>query len=245
MARKSKKTKRAINWTAVVWTVLIVNVLVGLMFSPITSVRHLRVLGAQPHDLQRIDSLAEALRGRPFARVGALQLESAVLGQRDVYNAKLTHNLFGSAILTVKYRTPIAVMANDPHIFLDREGVIFGSPEANEGLRKVDLDPDYAQPGVALTLPWPSQDVADLCTKLDSFDQLKDAAVHLDTTGRLLIVREDKHTVDLGGTGQIDEKLAKLKGILEEDPNLLDKVASLSLADPAHPAYKQLKGNTQ
>jgi hypothetical protein len=241
MPRKSKKKKRkAINWPVVIWTLFVLNVLWGLLYSPLTSIRHMRVVGAQPHDAQRIDSLAQNLRGRPFARVGAAQFESAVLGQRDVYDARLSHNLFGSALVKVTYRQPVAVLGSDPHTYLDGQGVIFGSPEEITGVRRLDLDPAYAQPGVALTLPWPSQQVAELCIKLNSFDQLRDAAVHLDTTGRLLISREDNHAIDLGGTAQLDEKLAKLKSILEADPQLLDHVQSLSLADPTHPASKPL-----
>lgn len=227
------------------WTLFVVNVLVGLLFSPMTSIRKLRVLGAQPHDEDRLTSLGHALQGRPFARVGVTQLESDVLRQRDVYDARLSHNLFGSAVLTLKYRRPIAELVGAPHTYLDDQGVIFGSPEPIQGLRQVALSPDYMRAGVALTLPWPSVSVAELITKLDSFDQLKNAAVHLDTTGRLLISRKDKHTVDLGGSGQLDDKLAKLRSMLEEQPQLLDRVQALSLADPMHPAFKPIRNASQ
>ena len=243
MARKSKRKKKALNWPAIVWTLFVANVLLGLFFSPMTSVRHVRVVGAQPHDEDRIQSLAQSLRGRPFGRVGAKEFESSVLQQRDVYEATLSHNLFGSALVKVQYRTPVATLAGFPRTYLDADGVIFGSPEPYPGVRELDLDPEYAEPGMALTLPWPTKQVAELCTRLGSFDQLKDAAVHLDQTGRLLISREDKHTVDLGGTEQFDEKLAKLKAIFEDDPQILDRVSSLSLADPSRPATKPLKGS--
>ena len=238
MARKSKKKKKAINWTSVVWTLFVVNVLAGLFFSPITSTRHLRVLGAQPHDINRITSLAENLSGKPFGKVDAAGFESQILAPRDVYDAKLSHNIFGSAMLKVQYRKPVAVLASLPHTYLDDQGVIFGSPEDINGLRPVALDQEYMQPGVAFALAWPSQILAGLCIKLDSFTELKGAAVHLDTTGRLLISRNDGHAVDLGGTDQLDEKLSKLRSMLEEDPQLLDKALRLSLADPAHPAFK-------
>ena len=246
MARKSKRKKKtSLNWTAIVWTLFVFNLLLGLFFSPITSIRNMRIVGAQPHDQDRIQSLAQALRGRPFGRVGAKQFESDILRQRDVYSASLSHNLFGSALVRVQYRTPIAELSGFPRTYLDADGVIFGSPEPYQGLRQLALDPEYAEPGMALTLPWPAKQVAELCTRLSSFDQLKDAAVHLDQTGRLLISREDKHTVDLGGTEQFDEKLAKLKAILEDDPQVLDRVSSLSLADPARPATKPLQGSTK
>jgi hypothetical protein len=190
-----------------------------------------------------VRSLAQELRGRPFAKIGAAQLESDLLQPRDVLTADLSHNLFGSAIIHISYRRPVASIGANSRTYMDDQGVIFASSEPYPGLRQIDLDPEYVQPGVALTLPWPSQDVAALCTKLDSFDQLKGAVIHLDTTGRLLISREDKHIVDLGGTQQIDEKLAKLRSILDDDPNLMDRVQSFSLADPARPASKPLKGS--
>lgn len=244
MARKSKKKKRSINWSSVIWVLFVANILLGILFSPMTSVRHIRIVGAQPHDLERIGSLAQSLRGRTFGRVGAAEFESEVMQQRDVYNANLSHNLFGSAVLMVSYRQPVAVLAGEPHTYLDSQGVIFGSPEMEPDLRQIALAPEYQEPGIALTLAWPSQIVAGLCTRLDSFDQLKGAVVHLDTTGRLLISREDTHSVDLGGSEQLDEKLAKLKSMMEDDPQILDHVQSLSLADPTHPAYTPLHGRT-
>lgn len=234
MARKSKR--KSINWAPVLGAALCVNVVAGLLFSPITSVRHIRIAGAQPHDTARLASLAQGLRGVPFMIVPKTRLESSVMASRDVYNANLNHNLFGSAVLRVRYRQPVAELSNPPHIYLDSEGVLFGSPEAVAGVRQLALDPEYLQPTVALTLPWPSTVVADLCVKLNSFDQLKDAVVHVDKTGRLWLSGENAGKVDLGGSEQLEEKLRKLKRLLDDDPQLLTRVRSLSLTDPSHPA---------
>jgi hypothetical protein len=245
MARKSKRKPRAINWTAILWVAVCFNILLGLGFSPVTSIRRLRILGAQPHDQQRFSDLAQSLRGVPAFVVSKPKFEGAILASRDVYDAKLSRNLFGSSILRVQYRKPVAVLGGAPHVYMDEQGVIFASPEEYNGLRELDLDPEYMQPGVALTLPWPSQIVADLCIKLDTFDQLKGDAVHLDTTGRLLISRENSCTVDLGGTEQLEIKLAKLRRLLDDDPQLLGRLQSLSLTDPTHPALIVRKGNNK
>ena len=105
MARKSKRKKKktSLNWPTIVWTLFVFNLLLGLFLSPITSIRNMRVIGAQPHDQDRVQSLAQALRGRPFGRVGAKQFESDILRQRDVYSATLSHNLFGSALVRLQY----------------------------------------------------------------------------------------------------------------------------------------------
>jgi len=239
MARKSKKKRkkgRSINWPAVLWTVLVLNIAVGLMYSPLTSIRRMRILGVQPHDTDRLKSLSAELNGLPYMSVPVTRFEGQILGSRDVMSAELSHNLFGSAILTLQYRQPVATLVDSPHTYLDNDGVIFGSPEPYPGLRKLTLDAEYMQPGLALTLPWPSQLVAELCTKLNSFEQLKADVIHVDTTGRLTIDGEGGYKIDLGGTDQIDEKLRKLGRMLEEDPAFLTKLRSLSLVDPARPA---------
>src|SRR5947207_2729037 len=127
MARKSKR--RAINWGPAFGAALFANVVLGLLFSPLTSVRRIRVIGAQMHDAQRLANLAQGLRGVPFMLVPATNLESSALAPRDVYNASLAHNLFGSAVLRIGYRQPVAILVDVPRIYLDNEGVLFGSPE--------------------------------------------------------------------------------------------------------------------
>jgi cell division septal protein FtsQ len=241
MARKSKRKQRFINWKAVLATVLVLNVLTGLMYSPLTSIRRMRVIGAQPHDIDRINELTKGLRGIPFLSVKSTKFEGAILASRDVSEAALSHNLFGSAILTLKYRQPVASVVGTPHAYLDDQGVIFASPEPYPELRQLDLGQEYLQPGVAYTLPWPSQQVAELCTKLNTVEELKGDVVHVEATGRLTISGEKGYTVDLGGAEQIDEKLRKLERMLEEDPNLLSNVQTLSLVDPARPAIKAKK----
>lgn len=243
MARKSKR--KAINWGPAIGAALGANVVLGLLFSPLTSVRHIRIVGAQPHDAQRLAALAQGLRGVPFMLVPTTRIEGAVMASRDVYNASLAHNLFGSAVLRIGYRRPVAALADAPHIYLDNEGVLFGSPENSAGVRQLGLDPVYLEPTVALTLPWPSTLVADLCTKLNSFDQLKDAVVHVDKTGRLWLSEDKAGKVDLGGPEQLDEKLRKLKHLLDDDPQLLTRLQSLTLIDPSHPALEVRKGATQ
>lgn len=240
MARKSKR--KAINWGPVLGVLLALNVALGLAFSPVTSIRRMRILGSQPHDKARLENLAKSLRGVPYLLVSTNTVESAVLAPRDVYSASLSHNLFGSAVLRVAYRQPVAALAGQPNIFMDDHGVLYGSPEAVPGLRQLALDPEYLQPAVALTLPWPSEVVADLCTKLNSFQELADGVVHVDTTGRLWISGDKTGKVDLGGPEQLDMKLRKLRQLLDDDPELLARVQSISLTDPTHPALEVRKG---
>ncbi len=243
MARKSKR--KSINWKPVLGTALCLNVVFGLLFSPLTSVRNIRVVGVQPHDLERLDGISQRLRGVPFMLVPTTKLEGMAMAPRDVYNADLSHNLFGSAVLRLQYRQPVAELADAPHIYLDNQGVLYGSSETISGVRQLSLDPEYLQPTVALTMPWPSTLVSDLCVKLNSFDQLKDAIVHVDKTGRLWLSEANVGKVDLGGSEQLDEKLRKLKRLLDEDPQLLSRVQSLSLIDPTHPALDSRKSTSQ
>ncbi|MEA2552272.1 MAG: cell division protein FtsQ [Fimbriimonadaceae bacterium] len=240
-----KRKKKAINWGPVLAIALAVNVVLGLFLSPITSVRKLRILGAQPHDTTRLRELAHSLQGVPFGLMPAERFESEVLRQRDVYNADLSHNLFGSGVLRLQYRRPVAILLGVPNTYLDDQGVLYGSPEVIPGIRQLSLQEDYMQPVVALTQPWPSAVVAHLCNKLDSFAELEGGVVHLDTTGRLWISKENSGKVDLGGTEALDEKLRKLRQLLDDEPTLLSKVKTLTLTDPSRPALDNGKGTSR
>lgn len=235
MARKRKK-RRAINWGPAIAALLILNVAIGLTFSTVTGVRKLRIINAQPHDKKRLQALAQTLVGTPYSRVDVNQFESQVLSGRDIYTADLSHNLFGLAVLRLQYRRPVAQVINSPQTFLDTQGVLYSTPETFAYMRRLSLEPEYSQAVLSFAQAWPSQAVADLCIKLDSFDQLKSAVVYMNRSGRLRLLRENSGEVDLGGVEALDEKLRKLRQLLDERPDLLDSVKRLSLADPARPA---------
>lgn len=234
MARKRKK-RRAINWAPLLGLLLAVNIVLGLLFSPVTSVTRLRVVGAQPHDVKRIGLLGQSLQGIPSSRIQVGRFESQVLSQRDVYTADLSRNLFGSAVLHMKYRRPVAQLMNVPHAYLDDQGVLYTTPETFGDMRQVSLAPEYVQAVATYTQGWPSGVVANLCINLNSFEQLKGAVVYLDATGRLRLLKENSGAVDLGGTEALDEKLRKLRQFLNERPDLLEKVKTLNFTDPARP----------
>lgn len=239
MARKRKK-RRAVNWSPVLGALLTVNVILGLLFSPVTSVTRARVVGAQPHDVKRLTSLLQSLRGTPSSRIQVGQFESQVLAQRDVYSADLSRNLFGSAVVHLKYRRPVAQLVNMPHAYLDDQGVLYNTPETFANIRQLNLAPEYSQAVASFAQGWPSGVIAKLCTDLDSFEQLRGAVVYLDTTGRLKLSKENIGEVNLGGTEALEEKLRKLRQFLLERPDLMTKVRTLDLTDPARPTATPL-----
>jgi hypothetical protein len=240
MASSRRRKKRAVNWLPVIIVMLAASFVLGLFYSPITAVRNLRIVGVQPHDRNRVTQLAQSLEGVPYGRVDVLAFESSVLRGRDIYDADLSHNVFGSGVLRLKYRRPIAAVqgAGLSRIYLDDRGVLFSSPEPFQGLRKLILDATFKQPILAFGQAWPCAVVSDFCLKLNSFAELSDAVVHLSANGRLTLSKENFGSVDFGGTDAIDAKLKKLRQLLDEQPDILTRVRSLTLVDPETPAFE-------
>lgn len=237
MASSRRKKRRKISWTPVLLLGFVLALVLGLFYSPITAVRNFRVVGAQPHDQDRIANLARGLTGVPFGRVNVHAFETAVLRGRDIYTAQLSHNVFGSAVLRLQYRQPVATVQGPgfKNLYLDRSGVLFSSPEPYPGKRILMLDRKMTEPILALGQSWPCQLVSDFCIQLDSFPELQDAVVHLDDSGRLTLSKDKFGSVDLGGTDAMDAKLKKLRQLLDEQPDILSRVGKLVLVYPENP----------
>lgn len=234
MARRRKR--KAVNWGPVLGVLLIINVVVGLALSQVTGVRRARVVGSPPTETARISRILESLRGRPFALISNDIVASEVLESPDLVDARLKTNLFGSSVLTVSARKAVAAIQGYSGTFLDERGTLFRSQREEKALPLLHLEPGFIQANAAVTANWPSGPTASLCRSLAHFPELAGATVHLDGRGRLWLSRDGLARVELGGAEALDEKLRRLRGLLDEQPSLLKSVKSLTLTDPARPA---------
>lgn len=231
-----RRRKRAINWGPVLLLGILINLIAGALYSPLTSPRIIRVEGVPPEDQGRVMGILTGAEGIAFQSVPKKAIESDILNNPAVKTVQLRHNLFGRARLSADYREPVAKIVGPAKLFFDIEGVLFRTERNVPNLRNVDVEPSMIAPNLSFSLSWPAAQIADFVTKLDNIDAVDGKTLYLDARGRLWLNGGGPGRVDLGGTDALNEKLSQLNSLLVERPNLLKEVKSLSLTDPRRPA---------
>ncbi len=232
---RRKRKRRTLNWTPVLWLLLIGNVVAGLLYSPITRLRHVRVDGALAYDQPRITRVVEALQDVPCAQIGAQKAESDFLTMAEARSASLTRNIFGSAILKVGYRRPVARLTDHPDVGLTIDGVLFPAYSMNEGLPTVTLPKDLTSPALTLANAWEPAKLASLAVKAKQLLPQDLLNIQIGDAG-VVYLNIGSGRVVIGSLDDIDAKIQALKDYLAKDPEVLSKVKALNIMRPDHPA---------
>src|SRR5258708_2050430 len=98
-----RRRKRKLRPAPILWVLLILNLVLGLFFSLVTSAGKVKVLGADPSDRARIEESLQSLLNVPCLRVNTAAVEEGIMRLPDVETATLKKNLFGNDELTLAY----------------------------------------------------------------------------------------------------------------------------------------------
>ncbi|MCB8933579.1 MAG: hypothetical protein H6534_09065 [Chthonomonadaceae bacterium] len=214
------------------WLLLLVNTGFGVVFSSVTAVRKVRVVGAREYDRQRLETILDALREVPCARVDRPAIETAVLAEGDVAKASLERNPFGRATLRVTYRRAVAELEGHPGMLLSTDGVLFAGRYVSAGLPKVRLPEVALEPNAALAGLWEPRRVAELCRRAAEFGPVQKAVLDVDSTGRLCLNMGSGAQIVFGSSEQLDEKFDEVHRILQTHPNLLEDGFGVNVTAP-------------
>jgi hypothetical protein len=239
MRRRTKRTR--LRPLPFIVLGLIVNLSVGILYSPVTAVRKVRVEGAPENDQRRLARLLQKLRAVPCARVNARAIESEAMVNPEIRGASFARTPFGSAVLRIARRTAVARLYASPNIGLSSEGVFYPSSGLNDDLPLVELPGDY--PKVALTIGngWRSADVARLATLVRTIPSKGPIRIRVVSGGRLCL-NIDSGVVDLGENELLEDKVAKVSKMLKDRPDLFVNVQSVSLVKIDAPMFQPRKG---
>lgn len=220
-----------------VWAALVVVVVTGMLWSPITAVRTVRVVGAREEDRSAIASALQSLSGVPCAMVVARRVESLVQASDGVRKATLARNPFGSALLRVESHQPVARLDARRPIFLSREGVVF-TMRAHPGRLPIVKAPiEAANANLTLVGSWQPRLVADLCMQVPRDLQTDALGIELDRRGVVTLQPEGKCRIVLGSPTDLPRKLERLRDILKTRPLFLATIKELNLTAPDNPVY--------
>jgi hypothetical protein len=236
--RKRKRTR--IRPGPILVVGLIVVLISGIMYSPLTSLSRATVIGAKPMDRPLIDGILANLNRIPWTQVNGRWIETHVQRIQGVERANYSQNIFGRGRLEVTYRTPVARVRGEKPIGMDLKGVMFETDTLPETLPLVVRPQSGKDVTVALASGFAAGKVADLAVQARQMEPKEKLTIWFNRDGALCL-NIGSGLVILGSCDDLDVKLRSLKEILEQQPDLLGRLVSLNLTEPTRPAktYKK------
>lgn len=221
---------------------IVVVLVTGLMYSPISSLSRATLVGVRPADRSRVEKILGALRELPWIQVNNRWVETQAQRIPSVDHAQYSQNIFGRGRLTLSYRVPVArVKANAP-TGMDALGVIFRTDEIRTDIPLVVPPPASRAIFLGISGGFAAGRVADLAVKAKAMSPSEKITIWFNGEGALCL-NLGEGLVILGSTEELDRKLQALKEIREQQPNILGRLEVLNLTEPSHPAktYKKLR----
>jgi hypothetical protein len=240
MRQKRKRKRTRVKPGPILILALTVVLVTGLLYSPLTSLSKVAVVGVRVEDQPNVESILATLNKIPWVMVNPRWVETRVQRIEAVDHASYSQNIFGRGHLEIHYRVPVARVRSSRPIGLDKYGVMFETDALGGDL------PVVMRPGSAKDLPltvvgeFPAGNVADLAIKARLLDPKEKLIIWFNNEGALCL-NIGAGLVILGSCDDLDAKLHSLKEILDQQPGLLAKLDSLNLTEPSHPAktYKK------
>jgi hypothetical protein len=236
-ARKSSKPSRGSaepNWTAIAWLALVLNCILGVLFSSSTGLQQARVIGAPPGDVTRIQLALGEIRKVPAVWANRTKILSDILANPELESATLSQNIFGRGVLRIKRKTIVAAVDGEKNLWLAEGGSLVRSAD---GASKVliQFPPSARQP---MSLTCAGSDLAAsavCCSRLATDFSDREWKVMLDERGVLSMRTAEPGRIIIGTPEKLEEKLSAIKDALGGNPKLLQQVKELNVSAPTDP----------
>lgn len=238
MRRSGKRKRVRLRAKPFLVIAIVLNVGLGLVFSPLTAIRHVRVEGARDADRARIETELQSVRGVPSLRLNPRAVESRILSAPYARNASLSRTIFGSAALNVAYRTPVARFDRSKRLALSDEGVVYAEQQLSPDLPILDVPAADLQPSLTLEGFWEPQRVAIIAQEARKVDNSQKERILITQPGRVILYIGQGRVV-LGNCEGLEKKFQALKDRLLRNPSELSQIAELDLTLPERPAVRQ------
>lgn len=236
------KKRRPNRGKQLLWLLLIANLASGVLFSPTTAVRKVRIVGAGPEHTAMFREVTERWHGVPWARLDLTGARSQILETSEFRSVSIEANPFGRALITVEPRIAVARVEGASSLFLDRDGVLFTVVDheresGEEGIELV-LDFDRGYPTGTVIQHWEGGTIAYLCEKLNSAFPKVAFVVIVDQLGDIIIRHADGRDTLLGSSDRLDEKLDRFVDLAGPNGELRSDISLLNLVEPDRPAAR-------
>jgi hypothetical protein len=215
------------DWTLHLWGLFGLNVVLGLLFSQVTSASTVRIVGAPEFERERLTKLAQTLDDRPYFLVDKEQVRTLALENRAVKRASYAANLFGRGVLELEYRRPVARFEDGT--YLGADGTAFTWP--GEAAVRVTIEPPDPPSDRNLSVfgSWQFGTAARMCENIGERLPEMDWRLVVSRSGYFSLVPAQGGTVEFGSEERFAEKLQTLVSLLRDDPKLLDNARRVNL----------------
>lgn len=232
-----KKAPKPLPTTGLLWALFLVNVLLGLALSSVTSARHVRVVGASASDQERIRTHLQVLRGIPCLRSNLRKVETLIQAGDAVEVADFTQNLFARGILKIQPRQVAARIEVERPTYLSKHGDIFNLNSTEMPQLRIKLTGLAKAPNLSFSGAWQAVEVAHLSNNLPKMLPNSVWTLEVDGIGVLSLYRGSGARIVLGSSDDMDAKLETLSNALKSSPGLLERVSKIDLTSPRAPVY--------
>lgn len=236
-ATRARPKRRPFALGPVLWSLLVLDIALGLAISPITAAHRVRVVGAPEQDQERIARHLQTLRGIPCLRSDRRNVETLIQAGEEIARADFSQNIFGRGVLQIVPRRPVARLDVERPSALSADGTVYATRTDLSDLPLVKVGGLAKAPNLTIAAAWEPGAIAGLCAELTAKWPKSRWTVEVDNIGVLSLYRGSGGIVVLGSTDDLTEKLKRLEKIMEESPDLLDRVRKIDLTSPRNPVY--------
>lgn len=213
--RARRRPVRPVNWNLVLGAALGVNILAGCLFSPLTSLRKVRVSGAPASSHDQIRRDLKRVQGIPYAILDRKWLESRMLLDGSIESFSFSGSIFGSAVVKAVPRSALAKVAGPGFpdgLVIDRTGLVFRTSGAQPPSRVVLSGTGGLQTSM-LGGGWESGTAAALLARLkeEAPSAVFTLTVSEDSAFRAAV---DEKTVNLGAIVNMDQAVQRVKDVI-------------------------------
>lgn len=234
--RRSKRRKGPVNVVAWLWGLFVLNVVAGLAFSPLTAVQKVRVWGLPVAKQQRVIDELQAVVGVPMLRLNKTSVAYRLGDDGEVDSVTFFPNIFGRAVVRYKMKDPVAKV-RESELCLDPSGTPFLCSVVPDRLPIVLPPPRALATSLTFLGGWDSGQTAQLCQKLTAQMPNVEWTVAVGDRGIISLQAGSSGKVVLGAFARWPKKIEKLKGLLDEQPDIFQKVRQLDLNSPESPVF--------
>ncbi|MBN9502494.1 MAG: hypothetical protein BGO01_13845 [Armatimonadetes bacterium 55-13] len=239
MARRRRK-RRPLAYGPIFATLLVVNIVMGIRYSRLTSITKVRVIGAAKGDEHRIKAILARYHDIPALQINANALMTTLNSRSAVNRVDVTRNIFGRAVVSMDYRMPVAKVVGMSGAAIARDGSIFQTIDAvPSDLPSVSLPVDAQKPIMTLVGPWRSGEIGGLAAEVRKIVPDEEKTLTADENGGLCLNIGSKFAVRFGLPKRLDEKMDYLVRQLDQDPGLIASGKTLVLVNLDRPSYAQ------
>lgn len=229
---------KKINWASLLGFATGVNIAVGLMTSPATSLRKVEVYGALPTDESRIRTLFSRRANAATMRLSLQQIQSELKANPDVDRAAVAVNCLGRGRVDLFLKKPIGHVKSEenPNLALMSDGSVVDSSQKLEDLAEVSLpDTDFA---FGIAGGWNLRAVAELTQWLGPSPTEEPWKIALDPEGSMSAQTGKLARIIFGTPTDLKAKFAAYQTVLKNQSNVLERNKELNVSAPSRPTVR-------